>query len=40
MKTLRVRLEPGNSPPPGPKPSDKKEQDEKSRDGRKDKQTD
>ena len=40
MKALKVRLEPGNSPAPGPKPSDKKEQDEKSRDSRKDKQTD
>ena len=31
LKDLKVRLEPGNSPPPGPKPSDKKEQDEKGR---------
>jgi hypothetical protein len=32
LKDLKVRLEPGNSPPPGPKPSDKKDQEEQGRD--------
>jgi hypothetical protein len=45
LKSIKVRLEPGNSPPPLSKPSDKKEQDkkpqdEKSREGSKDDQTD
>ena len=40
LKDLKVRLEPGNSLPPGPKPSDKKEQDEKDRGNRKGDQTD